>query len=107
MAIRDDEIVDVSISPLNRRESLFIPEVFKGLGTTLRHAFENFGRNGGNKKNIWVVQYPEQKRDDRPVEEGGQFKPYFRGVHRLNKDEDGRVRCVACFMCATACPANC
>ena len=60
-----------------------------------------------DKKNLWVVQYPEQKRDDRPVEEGGQFRPTFRGVHRLNKDEDGRVRCVACFMCATACPANC
>ena len=107
MAIRDDEIVNVSIKPLSRSESLFVPEVFKGLGTTLRHAFENFGRNGSNKKNIWVLQYPEQKRDDRPVEEGGQYKPYFRGVHRLNKDEDGRVRCVACFMCQTACPAHC
>ena len=107
MAIPDDQIIDVTESKLNRSENLFVVSVFKGLGTTMRHAFENFGRNGSTKKNVWVVQYPEQKRDDRPVEEGGQFRPNFRGVHRLNKDEDGRVRCVACFMCATACPANC
>ena len=31
----------------------------------------------------------------------------YRGVHRLNRDKDGRVACVACFMCETACPAHC
>ena len=25
----------------------------------------------------------------------------------MNKDEQGRVKCVACFLCATACPAHC
>ena len=28
-------------------------------------------------------------------------------MHRLNKDAEGRVKCVACFLCATACPAHC
>ncbi|MBX3355696.1 MAG: NADH-quinone oxidoreductase subunit I [Phycisphaeraceae bacterium] len=107
MAIRDEDIIDVTPTRLNRTESLFVVNVFKGLGTTLKHALKNVGRDGSNKDTLWVLQYPEQKRDDRPVEEGGQYRPYFRGVHRLNKDEDGRVRCVACFMCATACPANC
>lgn len=107
MPIADRDIVDVTPTKLNRTEGLYIPAIVKGLGTTARHLFQNFGRNGKNKKNIWVVQYPEQKRDDRPVEEGGQYRETFRGVHRLNRDEDGRVRCVACFMCATACPADC
>ena len=107
MPIDDDDIIDVTPKKLSTAERLFLPEIFRGLGTTLRHAFQNVGRDGTNKDNIWVVQYPEQKRDDRPVVEGGQFRDYFRGVHRLNKDDDGRVRCMACFMCATACPANC
>jgi len=32
---------------------------------------------------------------------------FYRGVHRLNRDEQGRVKCVACYMCSTACPAHC
>jgi NADH-quinone oxidoreductase subunit I len=107
MAIPDSDIVDVTPRRLDRPESLFLPAVFKGLGTTLRHLLTNVGRDGANKDNLWVVQYPEQKRDDRDVLQGGQYRPTFRGVHRLNRDEDGRVRCVACFMCSTACPANC
>jgi NADH-quinone oxidoreductase subunit I len=107
MAIPETEITDVTPKKLHRGEALFVPAIFKGLGTTMRHLFENAGRDGKQKKNIWVVQYPEEKRDDRPVLEGGQERSNFRGVHRLNKDEDGRVRCVACFMCSTACPANC
>ena len=31
----------------------------------------------------------------------------YRGVHRLNRDGQGRVKCVACFLCQAACPANC
>ena len=107
MPIPDDQIIDVTPRPLGRSELLFVPAVLKGLGTTLRHCLGNVGRDGKNKKNIWVLQYPEEKRDDRPVVEGGQERSVFRGVHRLNRDEDGRVRCVACFMCATACPADC
>ena len=67
MSIRDEDIVDVTPTSLSTTESLFVVNVFKGLGTTMRHAFQNFGRGGANKKTIWVVQYPEQKRDDRPV----------------------------------------
>jgi len=107
MAIPENQIVDVTPPRPTRVDSLFIPAIFKGLGTTFRHLMGNVGRDGKNKNNIWVVQYPEEKREHRPVLEGGLERSTFRGVHRLNRDEDGRVRCVACFMCATACPANC
>jgi len=107
MPIADQDIVNVDLPKLNAAEAFYLPEVFKGLGTTLRHAAGSFGRAIGAGKMNRAMEYPEQRREDLPIEEGGMFRGNFRGVHRLNKDEDGRVKCVACFMCATACPANC
>ena len=31
----------------------------------------------------------------------------YRGLHRLNKFPEGRIKCVACEMCSAACPADC
>jgi NADH-quinone oxidoreductase subunit I len=36
-----------------------------------------------------------------------QFEERFRGKHVLQRDENGLEKCVACFLCAAACPANC
>ena len=107
MPIADRDIIDVTPTKLNRTEGLFVPAVVKGLGTTMRHLFQHFWPAGQKKKTPWVVQPPEKNRDVGPVEGGGQYRETFPGVHRLNRDEDGRVRCVACFMCAPACPADC
>ena len=35
------------------------------------------------------------------------FEERFRGLHVLQRDEQGLEKCVACFLCAAACPANC
>lgn len=35
------------------------------------------------------------------------FQERFRGKHELQRDENGMEKCVACFLCAAACPANC
>jgi len=59
----------------------------KGMRITLRHFF---------KKKV-TIQYPEQTRP---------FSPVFRGLHILNRDEEGRERCTACGLCAVACPAE-
>jgi len=87
--IKDEEIIEISDPVLTVADKLYLPQIIMGMKTTLRHVF---------KKKI-TLQYPEEKREVR-VEN-------YRGVHRLNRDEDGRVACVACFMCQTACPADC
>lgn len=106
MAIRDEDIINVDLPPLTAGEAFYLPELFKGLGTTLKHMTGTLaGRKGPGA--LRTMQYPEVRREDLPVAEGGLHVGNFRGVHRLNRDEEGRVRCVACFMCSTACPANC
>lgn len=103
MPIADEDVILIQPTPIKAFESTFLPEVFMGLGTTLKHMIGSVARGKRNK----AMEYPEERREDMPVEEGGLYKPNYRGVHRLNRDEDGRVKCVACFMCQTACPAHC
>jgi NADH-quinone oxidoreductase subunit I len=40
---------------------------------------------------------------DEPVH----FQARYRGIHVLQRDEQGLEKCVGCFLCAAACPANC
>ncbi len=43
-------------------------------------------------------QYPEEK---------AYLAPRFRGRIILSRDPDGGERCVACYLCAVACPVDC
>lgn len=76
-------------------DRLYVPALATGLSATVRHFFKNVF---GKEKYIRTIQYPDVK-----VE----YAPRFRGMHRLVPREDGAPRCVACFMCQTACPARC
>lgn len=91
--MRDEDVLVLEEPMLTAAERLYLPQIVGGMKTTLRHMFNM------KRRSETVVSYPEQKRKLR-VEN-------YRGVHRLNKDPDGRVACVACFMCSTACPAHC
>ncbi len=76
----------------SRKQNTYIPAVAKGLKHTLAHLL----RVGGHRPN--TMQYPEEKRMPHPG---------YRGEHRLKRDEQGREKCTACMLCATACPAHC
>ena len=39
-------------------------------------------------------------------DEPPKFEERFRGVHVLQRDENGLEKCVACFLCAAACPSE-
>jgi NADH-quinone oxidoreductase subunit I len=62
--------------------------ILKTLWTVLRHTF----------RRRETVQYPEQ---------AIYLPPRFRGRIILSRDPDGVGRCVACYLCAAACPVDC
>ena len=77
------------------KEKLYLPAIFGGMKVTLSHFVGNLGKN----PSIKTINYPEEMPHD--------ISKRYRGVHRLTHREDDSIRCVACFMCATACPAEC
>ena len=111
MPIAETDIKRMTRPKMNALEAVYIPKIVGGLGTTVRHFFTSFGQSKlpvlGSADTSRALQYPEDRREHHDVLDGGLEKSNFRGVHRLNRDEEGRVKCVACMMCPTACPANC
>jgi NADH-quinone oxidoreductase subunit I len=101
----------VGIKVVNRpgslSQQLFVPAIAEGLGVTFRHFVKNFAGNFANlfvsgmrqrATDIQTIEYPEEKK---------KYPERHRGLHRLMLREDGQVRCVACMMCPTVCPAHC
>jgi len=89
------------------RERMYLPEMLRGIAVTTRHFLRNlFGRRDPAPDilerrgiaEVSTVQYPEERVP---------YPPGYRGLHRLVPREDGKPRCVACYMCATVCPAQC
>jgi NADH-quinone oxidoreductase subunit I len=88
MPIAEADVRWVKPPKMGLVERLYLPAIAQGLSTTIKYMFQP----------KVTQQFPEE----RP-----QLPPNYRGVHRLNRDEQGRVKCVACYMCSTACPARC
>lgn len=62
--------------------------ISSGMATTLREMLSP----------THTEQYP----DGPPV-----LQERYRGAHILQRDENGLEKCVACFLCAAACPSDC
>jgi NADH-quinone oxidoreductase subunit I len=62
--------------------------ILRSLWGVFRHAFRRRA----------TVQYPERKRP---------LPARARGRIILSRDPDGQERCVACYLCAVACPVGC
>ncbi|HKJ47127.1 MAG TPA: NADH-quinone oxidoreductase subunit I [Balneolales bacterium] len=69
---------------LNFLEKIYLPEIIKGLWYSIKQMFQP----------KFTMQYPEEQWDPPAI---------FRGRPVLVKDQ-GRERCVACGLCARACP---
>jgi len=75
-------------------EKIYFVEIFKGLGITFGHGAKSLT----DANHFQTLQYPDQAPN---------LPRDYRARHRLMKRPDGTPRCVACYMCSTACPARC
>ncbi|HKY05894.1 MAG TPA: NADH-quinone oxidoreductase subunit I [Blastocatellia bacterium] len=86
----------VNVADRAERETSIMKEVLgpiKGLGLTFGRMMDNLTGQVDA-----TIRYPEERRA---------YSDRYRGTHILTAREDGSPRCVACYMCATACPADC
>lgn len=72
----------------------YLPGILAGLLLTIKKMFHNLF----NQKQMPTLNYPEEKYP---------YGPRFKGNHVLTVKKDGSLRCTACMLCATNCPAQC
>lgn len=75
----------------NTRPGIF--PILLGMWITFKNMIATLFFKGGA-----TIQFPEEKR---------KTSGRYRGIHLLTAREDGTPKCVACYMCATVCPAEC
>lgn len=92
-------------------ERIYLPYILAGLGLTAKIFLKNMitwfvwltywvrGKGSEAKRGATTIYYPHEMRPD--------FSPVNRGKHILTMRDNGDPQCVACYMCATACPAFC
>lgn len=74
--------------------SWYLPGILQGMWLTFKGMVQNLFR----VKPMPTVNYPEERYE---------YSPRFKGNHILTVRKDGSLRCTACMLCATNCPADC
>lgn len=74
--------------------SWYLPGILSGMGLTFGKMISNLF----NRKKMITLNYPEEKYE---------YSSRFKGNHVLTVKKDGSIRCTACMLCATNCPADC
>ncbi|OFZ20044.1 MAG: NADH-quinone oxidoreductase subunit I [Bdellovibrionales bacterium RBG_16_40_8] len=72
----------------------YLPAILAGMGLTFKKLLKNLIAPRG----MQTLNYPEEKYN---------YGPRFKGNHVLTVKKDGSLRCTACMLCATNCPAQC
>jgi len=82
-----------SVVTVDRNQKPGVMPIVLGFGVTLKAWFESLFLRRAS-----TIEFPEKKRT---------LSSRYRGIHILTEREDGTPKCVACYMCATVCPAEC
>ena len=72
----------------------YLPGILAGMAFTFKKMIWNLF----HQKKMVTLNYPEEKYE---------YSPRFKGNHVLTVKKDGSIRCTACMLCATNCPAQC
>ena len=72
----------------------YLVGILGGMYITLKNLLNNLFSG----KKMLTLDYPEEKYE---------YGPRFKGNHVLTVKKDGSLRCTACMLCATNCPADC
>ncbi|MGY3805240.1 NuoI/complex I 23 kDa subunit family protein [Pigmentibacter ruber] len=86
--------INVSKDPQKSLKNGYLTTTLLGLGQTI----STFAKQLLKLEESVTVQWPEVEY---------KYSERFKGAHFLTKRPNGEVRCTACFLCATNCPAQC
>lgn len=86
--------INVTKDPEKSLKNGYLATTLLGLGQTV----STFAKQLFKLEPSVTVQWPEVE---------FKYSERFKGAHFLTKRPDGQVRCTACFLCATNCPAQC